>query len=194
MIAGFDVSNPVRVLVRDAASGRWLQFSHPREIVTAFTLADVASELERVEQAVTQGGLYAAGFVSYEAAPAFDPALTVKGSSGFPLLWFGLYEGVEEIELPAPVSGLDLVVSSMVLHHLPDVAAAFRRLRACLSVGGWIAVADLDAEDGSFHSDRTGVFHNGFDRQTVLEWLAQAREAVCRLGRSPGRTGPGRRR
>src|ERR1039457_2692899 len=101
MIAGTDVPDPVRVLVRDAASGRWLQFSHPREIVTAFTLADVAPGLDRVENAVAQSGLYAAGFISYEAAPAFDPALTVKDSGGFPLLWFGLYDGVEEMALPA---------------------------------------------------------------------------------------------
>ncbi len=107
MIAGNDISAPVRVLIRDAASGRWLQFSRPRELVTAFALADVAPALDRVEQAVAQSGLYAAGFVSYEAAPAFDPALTVKGSSGFPLLWFGLYEGAEEVDLPAPAPGPD---------------------------------------------------------------------------------------
>ena len=107
MIAGTDVPDPVRVLVRDAASGRWLQFSHPREIVTAFTLADVMAGLERVEKAVGQGGLYAAGFISYEAAPAFEPALTVRDSGGFPLLWFGLYEGAEEVDLPAPTPGAD---------------------------------------------------------------------------------------
>jgi para-aminobenzoate synthetase/4-amino-4-deoxychorismate lyase len=102
MIAGIDVSQPVRVLVRDAASGRWLQFSHPREIVTAFTLADVAPGLDRVENAVARSGLCAAGFISYEAAPAFEPALTVRDSGGFPLLWFGLYDGVQQVDLPAP--------------------------------------------------------------------------------------------
>ena len=107
MIAGIDVSDPVRVLVRDAASGRWLQFSHPREIVTAFTLADVAPALDRVENAAAQSGLYAAGFISYEAAPAFDSALAVKSNGGFPLLWFGLYDGVEQVDLPAPAPGPD---------------------------------------------------------------------------------------
>ncbi|MFN8382454.1 MAG: aminodeoxychorismate synthase component I [Anaerolineales bacterium] len=34
---------------------------------------------------------YAAGFISYEAAPAFDGALHVLKSSDFPLLWFGLF-------------------------------------------------------------------------------------------------------
>src|ERR1017187_7792966 len=97
MMANIDLSEPVRVLVRDAASGRWLQFSHPREIVTAFTLADVMAGLERVEKAVGQGGLYAAGFISYEAAPAFDPALTVSDSGGFPLLWFGVDQSAEGV-------------------------------------------------------------------------------------------------
>ena len=107
MIAGIDVSDPGRVLVRDAASRRWLQFSRPREIVTAFTVADVAPQLERVETAVAQSGLYAAGFISYEAAPAFDPALTAKGNGGFPLLWFGLYDGAEQVDLPVPAPGPD---------------------------------------------------------------------------------------
>jgi para-aminobenzoate synthetase/4-amino-4-deoxychorismate lyase len=102
MIVGIDAPAPGRVLVRDAATGRWLQFSHPREIVTAFTVADIVPGLERVENAVARGGLYAAGFISYEAAPAFDPALTVKDSGGFPLLWFGLYDSAEQVDPPAP--------------------------------------------------------------------------------------------
>ena len=91
----------LRVIMRDSASGRWLRFLRPREFVTARTLAEVAPGLRRVEEAVTQEGLYAAGFVSYEAAPAFDGSLVVNDDGHFPLLWFGLYEAVEEIELPA---------------------------------------------------------------------------------------------
>ncbi len=52
-------------------------------------------------------GFYAAGFVAYEAAPAFDRALAVKDDSGFPLLWFGLYAGVEEVELPGLAAGAE---------------------------------------------------------------------------------------
>jgi para-aminobenzoate synthetase/4-amino-4-deoxychorismate lyase len=107
MIAGIDGSKPVHVLVRDAISERWLQFSHPREIVTAFTLADVMPGLDWIENAVARSGLYAAGFISYEAAPAFDPALTVKDSGGFPLLWFGLYDGVEQVDLPPTAASPD---------------------------------------------------------------------------------------
>jgi arsenate reductase len=66
-----------------------------------------------------------------------------------------------------PVARFDLIVSSMVLHHIPDVPEALRGLRPCLRSGGWIALADLDTEDGSFHADSTGVYHHGLDRKQV---------------------------
>jgi para-aminobenzoate synthetase / 4-amino-4-deoxychorismate lyase len=99
-----------RVVLRDAASGRWLQFIRPRQVVTARNLAEVAPGLSRVEKAVAQNGLYAAGFVAYEAAPAFDDKLVVHNDGEFPLLWFGLYENVEEIALPGPSLGADAEV------------------------------------------------------------------------------------
>jgi para-aminobenzoate synthetase / 4-amino-4-deoxychorismate lyase len=103
----FNESGPARVVVRDAASGRWLQLVHPREVVQARRLEEVVLGLGRVEAAVALGGVYAAGFVSYEAAPAFDDKLVVHPNSEFPLLWFGLYERAEEIELPRPAPGAD---------------------------------------------------------------------------------------
>lgn len=51
-------------------------------------------------------GLFAAGFVSYEAAPAFDHALKTKPAAGFPLLCLGLFAAPEvlgEIEEPPSV-------------------------------------------------------------------------------------------
>ncbi|MCZ6854324.1 MAG: aminodeoxychorismate synthase component I [Gammaproteobacteria bacterium] len=45
--------------------------------------------------------MYAVGFISYEAAPAFDKASTVHYSAGFPLLRFGLFEAPDAMdELP----------------------------------------------------------------------------------------------
>ncbi|MEI6166758.1 MAG: class I SAM-dependent methyltransferase [bacterium] len=75
---------------------------------------------------------------------------------------------------PLPEAGYDLVVSSMVLHHIADVPQVFKSLRRCLRPAGWIALADLDSEDGSFHPDPTGVFHQGFDRQQIANWLEVA--------------------
>ena len=73
-----------------------------------------------------------------------------------------------------PAQGFDGVCSSMMLHHLRDVPAALHRMEAALAPGGWLAVADLVTEDGSFHSDPTGVYHHGFDPQTIARWLTGA--------------------
>lgn len=60
---------------------------------------------------------------------------------------------------------VDVVVSAMAAHHVQDTAALLRALFAHLVPGGWLALADLDAEPGTFHPpDVEGVFHHGFDR------------------------------
>lgn len=82
------------LLIHDPSLGRWLAFEHPVRILTTSHPDEVLPLLREVEAAVNAEKLYAAGFISYEAAPAFDPALSVHPDpSGFPLLWFGLYPG-----------------------------------------------------------------------------------------------------
>jgi 2-polyprenyl-3-methyl-5-hydroxy-6-metoxy-1,4-benzoquinol methylase len=68
----------------------------------------------------------------------------------------------------------DLIVSSMVLHHVPETLALFREWSALLRPGGQVSFADLDVEDGSFHSDNTGVFHFGFGREDLKQKLHEA--------------------
>jgi len=64
-----------------------------------------------------------------------------------------------------------LIVSSMTLHHVPDIAGLFQRWHGLLVRGGLLCFADLDVEDGLFHSDNTGVFHHGFDRNQLKKLL-----------------------
>ena len=66
---------------------------------------------------------------------------------------------------PPPGDPFDLVVSMLVLHHLEDTAAALAAIAGLLKPGGHLALADLDTEDGTFHSaDAEGIHHLGFDR------------------------------
>lgn len=52
---------------------------------------EVRAVLEETERAVTEGR-WVAGYVAYEAAPAFDRALTVRPpSANLPLAWFGIF-------------------------------------------------------------------------------------------------------
>ena len=67
-----------------------------------------------------------------------------------------------------------LLASSMTLHHVPDTARLFKQWHELLLPGGLLCFADLDAEDGSFHGDNTGVFHQGFDRQHLKKLLLSA--------------------
>jgi para-aminobenzoate synthetase/4-amino-4-deoxychorismate lyase len=97
-------------------AGGWRRFANPIEIVSARSPAEVLPALHYLEEQVQTRKWYAAGCIAYEAAPAFDTALRVRAASpvgaiprdcpdalpaDFPLLWFGLYDRVEEIDLPA---------------------------------------------------------------------------------------------
>ena len=70
---------------------------------------------------------------------------------------------------------VDLVVSAMAMHHVADTDALLRALHASLREGGRVALADLDAEDGTFHPPGTeGVFHAGFSRDDLAARLTAA--------------------
>ncbi|HET6420223.1 MAG TPA: class I SAM-dependent methyltransferase [Geobacteraceae bacterium] len=74
-----------------------------------------------------------------------------------------------------PLEGtFHLIVSSMTMHHVQDVEALFRKLNRLLPPGGRLCIADLDAEDGSFHGDMTGVAHLGFDRREIGAMMGSA--------------------
>jgi len=66
-----------------------------------------------------------------------------------------------------PSERYDLVVSPMTLHHVGDAAGMFAKLAALLSPSGWLAIADLDLDDGEFHADPTGVRRHVFDRADI---------------------------
>lgn len=74
-------------------------FHDPVEVFTTRELSEVIPILERLDARVRESGLVAAGYLAYEAAPAFDSALAAHEAEG-PLLWLGLYEGYED-SLPA---------------------------------------------------------------------------------------------
>ena len=99
MIAG---STRNQVILHHNSASQWLSFRNPFEILETRLIEDVRPVLRRIEAQVRGQGCYAAGFISYEAAPAFDPAMRTKTTTDFPLLWFGLFGSPEKIPLPEP--------------------------------------------------------------------------------------------
>ncbi|MBC8081243.1 MAG: aminodeoxychorismate synthase component I [Gorillibacterium sp.] len=60
-------------------------------VLTANHVSEVREALRSVQDYVDRG-YYAAGYLSYESAPAFDPAIKVRSGSKMPLLWFGIFD------------------------------------------------------------------------------------------------------
>ena len=74
---------------------------------------------------------------------------------------------------PPPAERYDLIYTLMTLHHVADVDRLLRAFRDLLRPGGWLGIADLDQEDGSFHGPGfTG--HNGFHRDALRVQLMRA--------------------
>ncbi len=68
----------------------------------------------------------------------------------------------------------DGLVSSMTLHHIENLETFFETIYKNINSGGFIAIADLESEDGTFHSDNSGVFHFGFDEESLIDVVKKA--------------------
>ena len=64
----------------------------------------------------------------------------------------------------------NLIFNQMVLHHIVDVQAIFEKFHGMLLPDGFLAIADLYPEDGSFHGDGFDG-HLGFDPEKLKEML-----------------------
>jgi tRNA (cmo5U34)-methyltransferase len=65
----------------------------------------------------------------------------------------------------------DLVFNQMVLHHITDIKDIITKFYNLLNPGGFLAIADLYTEDGSFHGNGfTG--HKGFEPKELSKILS----------------------
>ena len=66
----------------------------------------------------------------------------------------------------------DIIFCAMTLHHIQDAKEMLKRFADLLNPGGYIAIADLLTEDGSFHgADIEGIWHKGFDPEELSTYL-----------------------
>jgi ubiquinone/menaquinone biosynthesis C-methylase UbiE len=74
---------------------------------------------------------------------------------------------------PLPSERFDLIYTLMTLHHVADTDKILRDLFSLLRSPGYLCVADLDAEDGSFHGPGF-LGHKGFDRKDIGQRATRA--------------------
>ena len=110
MTDGTDGSRPRLVFdfaLREGEAPTRLAFADPVAVYAAHRVSDVPDVLRAVEEATKKRGLWAAGFVAYEAASAFDPALvTHSPTPGLPLIWFGVFAEPSDVPTLTPCPSL----------------------------------------------------------------------------------------
>jgi ubiquinone/menaquinone biosynthesis C-methylase UbiE len=75
---------------------------------------------------------------------------------------------------PLPAERYDLTYSLLTLHHIHDVNDIIAKFHDLLVPKGYLLAADLDKEDGSFHTDGTTDVHLGFDRDELQKLVEEA--------------------
>lgn len=73
-----------------------------------------------------------------------------------------------------PAERYHLTYSLMTLHHIPDTKDILNKFHALLELNGYLLVADLDKEDGSFHTDGTTDVHKGFTQDELRKQVESA--------------------
>jgi len=76
----------------------------------------------------------------------------------------------------------DLIVTNMTMHHIKDTQDFIKKLSTSLKPNGYLCIADLKSEDGTFHSDNTGVEHFGFDTQLIYNYFVNSNLNNINLG------------
>ncbi len=95
-------SHPPWLVVQDGSP--WRSAGTPHAILVARSLEEVRPVL-RAAEAARASGRWIAGFVAYEAAPAFDAALvTHPPAPGLPLAWFAVLDAFPESAAPPPAT------------------------------------------------------------------------------------------
>jgi para-aminobenzoate synthetase/4-amino-4-deoxychorismate lyase len=115
--------------------GRSFRFDGLEQVLVATTPAAVLPLFAAIERAVA-GGRHAAGFVSYEAAPGFDPALPTRPQGELPLACFGLFRA----RTPTEAGSSEIAGPCRLLEPRPswnpaDYAAAFAAAREYITAG-----------------------------------------------------------
>ena len=115
------------------------------------------------------------GLLSYFVSPFVDTIVAVDNSPSMLEVLrekasiFSCYIEIKELDLSQESMDekFEGIISSMTIHHIEDTRALFQKFYELLNDGGFIAIADLESEDGTFHNDNEGVFHFGFDREEL---------------------------
>ena len=129
------------------------------EEFAALTPGEVRGVLERAADAVGRGR-WVAGWVSYEAAPAFDAAMVVREVAGtpfedLPLAWFAVFERREHADAPTGDAQPGAWTPTIdAARHAGDVAT----IRARIAAGDTYQVNHTFRQSAPFDGDPADLY------------------------------------
>jgi ubiquinone/menaquinone biosynthesis C-methylase UbiE len=87
----------------------------------------------------------------------------------------------------------DIIYTLLTLHHIVDIDRVIDSFYRMLNPAGYVCIADLDEEDGSFH-DEDFIGHNGFNRDDLTGRLQKhgfenISWKICYQNKKKGRDG-----
>jgi para-aminobenzoate synthetase/4-amino-4-deoxychorismate lyase len=119
---------------------------------------EVGTMLQQIEQA-TVNGMFAVGFVGYEAAAALNPDLpALQPIAGLPLVWFALFRERHSVEAGTgiPLSSEEVVLTP--LKKLAEYRENVERIRDYIAAGDCYQVNYTFPLQGIFKEDVPGLY------------------------------------
>ena len=167
----------------DAVALNWDEL--PRRVTLANEVsAAIAAAVPLSEQLDALDFGCGTGLVTLQLAPSLRRITGIDSSTGMierlkaKIAQFGFLNVSTQLcdlgKGELPTGKYHLITSAMTLHHIPEIIPLLKTLKTLLHPGGWIALADLESEDGSFHEDSTGIFHYGFSAAELTDMLEKA--------------------
>ena len=163
----------------DKAAGGW--DLKQRRVELAQAIASGIASLPLVDTMTALEYGCGTGLVGLSLAPRLGSLTAMDTSSGMlevlqeKIREMGLRNVIpRQLDLTVADCGeeFDLIFSAMTLHHIDDTQLILKKLCGMVKRGGYLAVADLDSEDGSFHSPEAGEKHHGFNRETLIAMVS----------------------
>ncbi len=139
-----------------------LAFGLPLKILSTEKPNEVRAILREAE-AHALSGAWVAGYVSYEAAEAFDPSFQMQGQTDMPLAWFGVFDA------PLPDTTLPLASSDKNVAWQPNIG----RERFDQDIA---ALRQNIFDGAAYQVNYTLRLHSRFSGDD-LAWYAQLRHA-----------------
>ncbi len=164
----------------DPARPGWLVGEGFRGLIQAHRPEQVRGALAAVDSAVGEG-LWAAGFVSYEAAVGLDPHCAVHPPTELPLVWFSLFERLAHREALPPTVG-DCTVGPWQPTVTPEqFRAAIARIKEWIAAGDTYQVNYTHRLRGPFAGEPLALFARLYGAQRAGQgaYIDTGRFALC---------------